>query len=95
MSAQVPSASPSVAPSGTPIGRGIGGTAPPPGPTETVSRPDPGLARGVWEAPPWAFWTALAVILVAATAYALVRAGILVRPGKRRPAGSPPKAPKA
>ena len=25
-------------------------------PTETVTRPDPGLARGKWEAPAWAFW---------------------------------------
>ncbi len=57
----------------------------PPGPTETVTRPEPGLARGVWEAPPWAFWTALAVVLVAATAYALVRAGVLQRSSRKTP----------
>lgn len=55
------------------------------GPTETVTRPDPGLARGVWEAPPWAFWTALGLILLAATAYALVRAGVLRRPTPKTP----------
>ena len=32
--------------------------------TETVTRPDPGLARGKWEAPAWAFWVALAVAIV-------------------------------
>jgi hypothetical protein len=48
-------------------------------PTETVTRPDPGLARGKWEAPAWAFWVALAVILVGTTLYVLRRMGILVR----------------
>jgi hypothetical protein len=51
--------------------------AQPSGPTETVARPDPGLARGKWEAPAWAFWVALAVILAAATLYALRRFGVL------------------
>lgn len=27
----------------------------PPAPGELVERPSPGLARGRWEAPPWAF----------------------------------------
>jgi hypothetical protein len=58
-------------------------------PTETVTRPDPGLARGTWEAPPWAFWVALAVVLVGATLYLLRRMGILVR----RPRA--PEGPKA
>ncbi len=46
-------------------------------PTETVSRPDPGLGRGKWEAPAWAFWLALALVLLAATLYALRRFGLL------------------
>jgi hypothetical protein len=59
---------------------------PPPGPTETVSRPDPGIARGRWEAPAWAFWVALAVILAAATLYGLRRFGLL-QIGKKGPSG--------
>lgn len=46
-------------------------------PTETVTRPDPGLARGKWEAPPWAFWVALALIVIGAALYVLRRMGIL------------------
>jgi hypothetical protein len=33
-------------------------------PTESVDRPDPGLARGRWEAPPWAFYVVLAAAIV-------------------------------
>ncbi|HEY8040625.1 MAG TPA: hypothetical protein VIF15_12555 [Polyangiaceae bacterium] len=29
---------------------------PTPAPTESVERPDPGLARGRWESPAWTFW---------------------------------------
>lgn len=46
-------------------------------PTETVTRPDPGLARGKWEAPPLAFWVALALIVIGAALYVLRRMGIL------------------
>jgi hypothetical protein len=46
-------------------------------PTETVTRPDPGIARGKWEAPAWAFWLALALIAVGTTAYVLRRMGML------------------
>lgn len=46
-------------------------------PTETVTRPDPGLARGKWEAPAWAFWLALALVAVGSTAYLLRRLGML------------------
>lgn len=55
------------------------------GPTEAVSRPDPGLARGAWEAPPWALWVALAVIVVAATLYAMRRSGLLQLGKKGKP----------
>ena len=56
-------------------------------PTETVTRPDPGLARGKWEAPAWAFWVALAVVLVGTTLYLLRRTGNL------RLKGTPSKKP--
>jgi hypothetical protein len=46
-------------------------------PTETVTRPDPGLARGKWEAPAWAFWLALALLVVGTTLYVLRRLGML------------------
>lgn len=46
-------------------------------PTETVTRPDPGLARGKWEAPAWALWLMLAVVLVGSTLYLLRRMGML------------------
>jgi hypothetical protein len=46
-------------------------------PTETVTRPDPGLARGKWEAPAWAFWLALALIVAFTAAYVLRRMGML------------------
>jgi hypothetical protein len=46
-------------------------------PTETVTRPDPGLARGKWEAPAWSFWLALAVICAGTTLYVLRRMGKL------------------
>ena len=46
-------------------------------PTETVTRPDPGLARGKWEAPPWAFWLMLAVLLAGTALYVLRRMGKL------------------
>jgi hypothetical protein len=37
---------------------------PSPEAAESIQRPDPGLGRGRWEAPPWAFYaTMLAVIL--------------------------------
>ncbi|HEY2510292.1 MAG TPA: hypothetical protein VGI39_05535 [Polyangiaceae bacterium] len=53
-----------------------------PAPTETVVRPEPGtLARGVWEAPPWAFYATLASVLILALLYAAARAGLL----RRRP----------
>jgi hypothetical protein len=53
-------------------------------PTETVTRPDPGLARGKWEAPAWAFWVVLAVAVVGTTLYVLRRMGILKLPSKKK-----------
>src|SRR5690606_13680247 len=56
--------------------------APEPAPTatETVIRPDPGLARGKWEAPAWAFWVALAVLVVGVGLYVARRMGLLRGP---------------
>jgi hypothetical protein len=45
--------------------------------TESVTRPDPGLARGKWEAPAWAFWVALAVIVISVALYVAKRMGLL------------------
>jgi hypothetical protein len=58
--------------------------APNPAATEVVKRPDPGLARGVWEAPQWLFWMVGLVAVVLAVGYALVRLGVLKRRVKRR-----------
>ena len=52
-------------------------SAPAPTATEIVTRPEPGLARGKWEAPAWVFWVMLAVVILGAAAYVLHRLGIL------------------
>lgn len=41
--------------------------------TEIVTRPDPGLARGTWEAPAWIFWVILAFVLLGSAAWVLRR----------------------
>jgi hypothetical protein len=63
--------------------------APTPTATEVVTRPDPGLARGKWEAPVWLFWVVLALVLVGSAAYLLRRLGILRRPEKNESASPP------
>jgi hypothetical protein len=45
-------------------------------PPEIVHRPDPGLARGLWEAQPSGLYVALGVILLAALVYLAVRLGV-------------------
>lgn len=52
--------------------------------TEKVSRPDQGLARGVWEAPAWAFWVVLGVVVVGATLYLFRRLGVLELKKKKK-----------
>lgn len=47
--------------------------APPSESREIVTRPDPGLARGTWEAPAWAFWAFLALVILFAFGYAARR----------------------
>jgi hypothetical protein len=36
---------------------------------ETVDRPEPGLARGRWEAPPWFFYAVLVLAIVGSAAW--------------------------
>jgi hypothetical protein len=50
-----------------------------PASTEIVHRPEPGsgLARGKWEAPPWAFYTAAVVVIVVAAVYLAHKMGLL------------------
>jgi len=50
---------------------------------EVVRRPDPGIARGMWEAPSWALWLVMAAAIVGAGVYAAARAGVFRR--ARRP----------
>ena len=69
-------------------------TPPPPQPsptgTEIVTRPEPGLARGKWEAPAWAFWVILAVVVLGTAAYVLRRLGMLkLRSGPKSEAVPP------
>lgn len=66
--------------------------APQPAPTatEVVERPDPGLARGKWEAPAWVFWAMLGVVLVGAGVYVLRRMGLLNRAPKKTDSNTPP-----
>ena len=47
----------------------------PPAPTESVVRPEPGLARGHWEAPSWAFYLVAALALLGS----LVWLGVALR----------------
>ncbi|MGH7283109.1 MAG: hypothetical protein ACRELY_16410 [Polyangiaceae bacterium] len=52
---------------------------PAPAPSELVERPPPGLARGVWEAPPSFFYLAAAGACLGAIAYVLARRGFFAR----------------
>jgi hypothetical protein len=52
-----------------------------------VHRPDPGIARGKWEAPTWFFYVVFAVVALAAIGYGAQRAGLFKR---RKRASLPP-----
>lgn len=69
-SSPAPSASPSVAPEA---------------PREIVTRPDPGLARGKWEAPKGLFYGAIAIVVVGALLITLGKLGVFARLRKKRP----------
>ncbi len=56
---------------------------------EVTQRPDPGLARGLWEASPSALYLALGTVLVAGVLYLALRLG-LFRRGRRPPHASRP-----
>ncbi len=51
-------------------------------PQETVTRPEPGLARGKWEAPAWAFWGFLVLVVLGVGAYVALRV-LRARIGKK------------
>ncbi|MBX3227193.1 MAG: hypothetical protein KIT84_35345 [Labilithrix sp.] len=57
--------------------------------TELVTRPEAGIARGKWEAPAWAFWAMLGVILVFSGGYVLRRMGFFAR-AKPKDSNVPP-----
>ena len=79
-----PSLSPEVTPSSAPA------PSPAPTATEIVTRPEPGLARGKWEAPAWTFWVMLAVVILGALAYLLRRLGVLrIGAAKKAESSSP------
>lgn len=68
--------------------------APPsPAATEIVHRPDPGLARGKWEAPAWAFWVALGVVAVLSALYVAWRSGVFSRSKKAESAPTSKRRP--
>jgi hypothetical protein len=46
-------------------------SAPASGPGETVERPEPGLARGRFEAPAWFFYVIMVVTILGTVAWAL------------------------
>jgi hypothetical protein len=58
-------------------------SAAPAAPTSSVEiipvKQGEGMKRGKWEAPAWAFWAILAVVLVGSTLYLLRRLGLLSR----------------
>jgi hypothetical protein len=54
--------------------------------TEVVRRPEPGLARGVWEMRPAAFYVVGALVVIAAALWGAARLGLLRRRKTRRAA---------
>ena len=49
----------------------------PPVPTEIVRRPEPGIGRGLWEAPPAFFYVAGSIAVIVGVLYALWRKGLV------------------
>ncbi len=85
---------PRTSPSGPP-GDSEPAQTPAPSATEVVTRPEPGLARGKWEAPAWAFWVVLALVLLASVAYVLRRLGRLSLRSDAKPDDALPPSSKA
>ncbi len=63
---------------------------PAPAATEIVTRPEPGLARGKWEAPRGVFFGVIGLVLLLAVFAALGRLGLLRLP-RANPSGTKPK----
>lgn len=61
------------------------------GAPEAVTRPDPGLARGVWETSPTALYVAGAAVVVLAALYLAFRLRLLRR--RPKPAAALPRKP--
>jgi len=64
---------------GAPSPAGAASASAAPTATEIVHRPDPGLARGKWEAPTWAFYVLGAVAILFALVYLGVKIGLFAR----------------
>ena len=56
-------------PSLTPSASSAASASLPPVASETVERPDPGLARGRWEAPAWSFYVVAVAALLGGVAW--------------------------
>jgi len=72
-------ASPAAGPAGPAAPAQAPSASPPPASTatEVVTRPDPGLARGRWEAPRGVFYGAIALVVVVGGLALLSRLGVL------------------
>lgn len=53
---------------------------------QQTTRPDPGLARGRWEAAPWMFYVVIGVVVASSGLYWAWRAGLLRRKKVAEPA---------
>ncbi len=53
------------------------------GATELVTRPEPGLARGKWEAPRAAFYVVIVLVVALAIVATLRKLGVFARLGKK------------
>lgn len=54
------------------------------GPREIVTRPDPGLARGKWEAPRGLFYGVIVLVVLGAIVVTLAKLGVFARLRKKR-----------
>ncbi len=78
-------------PKPSPVGPASAGPPATSASTEVVTRPDPGLARGRWEAPRAAFYGAIGLVVLIGALALLSRLGVLrlpraaQRPGKSDP----------
>jgi hypothetical protein len=54
-------------------------SSPRPNGTEVICEPDPGLARGKWEAAPWVFYMLFGIAAALAIAFIAFKTGIIGR----------------